>query len=157
MSKKSRVRRALAVGCAFTVATALSMAGMALATAPKNGWTYSTQSTAKVFVSFKVSSTGKKVNNLAVGDALQCKGSAGGFPAAKPGSAKITNQGTFKAVLKLYPPGPSGQKSQGTDTVTGTFVKGGKATGTVKTYFNGQNSKSFCKGVKRSYTAIGHA
>lgn len=157
MSKKSRVRSALAVGCALTLAAALSTAGIALATAPKKGWTYKTQSTAKVLVSFKVSATGKTVTNLTASDAVRCKGSAGGFPLAKPGSAKITSQGTFKAVLKLYPPGPSGQKSDGTDTVTGTFVKGGKATGTVKTYFNFQNSSSFCKGVKESYTAIGKA
>lgn len=156
MLKRSPVRGALAVGCAFTLAAALSTAGVALATAPKKGWTYTTPSTAKVFVSFKVSPTGTKVVNLAPGDAVQCKGSAGGFPRAKPGSAVITSQGTFRAVLKLYPGAP-GAKSDGTDTVTGTFVKGGKATGTVKTYFDFQGPNSFCTGVKRSYTAIGQA
>lgn len=157
MSKKSRARYALAVGGAFIVAGALVTGGVALATAPHKGWTYTTQSTAKVFVSFKVSANGTKVTDLSPGDAVKCMGSAGGFPAAKPGSVKITKAGTFKAVLKLYPPGPAGQKSSGTDTVTGKFVTGGKATGTVRTYFNGQNSKSFCRGVQRSYTAIGKA
>lgn len=156
MSKKSPVRSGLAVGCALTLAVALS-AGLALATSPKKGWTYTTPSTAKVFVTFKVSSTGTKVVNLTPGDAVQCKGSAGGFPRPKPGSATITNQGTFKAVLKLYAGGSSGLKSEGTDTVTGRFVKGGKATGTVKTYFVWQSAGSFCKGVKLSYTAIGKA
>ena len=54
MSKKSRGRNALAVGVSLVVAAALSTAGVALATAPKTGWTYTTQPTAKVFVTFKV-------------------------------------------------------------------------------------------------------
>ena len=157
MVKKSRVRYALVVGGGLIVAGALSMAGVALATAPNKGWTYATPSAAKVFVTFKVSANGSKVTNLSVGDALKCKGSAGGFPSARPGSTKITTAGSFRVVLKLYPPGPVGQKSSGTDTVTGKFVTGGKATGTVRTYFDGQNSKSFCVGVQRSYTAIGKA
>jgi len=157
MSTESRIRNALAVGGALTLAAALSMAGVALATAPKNGSTYTTQPGAKVFVTFKVSANGKQVVNLGAGIAVKCKGGAGGFPSAKPGSGKITNQGTFKVLLKLYPPGPAGKKSSGTDTVTGKFVKGGKATGTVRTYFNGQNSKSFCRGVEKSFTAIGQA
>src|SRR5579884_3165139 len=155
MSNNSRIRGVPAMAGALTLAAALSMAAVALATAPKKGWTYATAPTAKVAVSFKVSSTGKRITNLAPGTAIKCKGSAGGFPAAKAGSGKIT-KGTFKVVLKLYPPGPH-PKSSGTDTVTGTFVKGGKATGTVHTYLNGQNSKSFCRGVRRSYTAIGKA
>ncbi len=138
------------------VAAALSTAGVALATAPKGGWIYTTQPTAKVFVTFKVSANGKKVTNLGAGIAVKCKGGAGGFPSAKPGSGNIT-KGTFKVMLKLYPPGRAGQKSSGTDTVTGKFVKGGKATGTVSTHFSGQNAKSFCKGVKQNYTAIGMA
>src|SRR5579864_146464 len=157
MAKKARTRKSLAVGGAITLAAALSMTGIALATAPKNGWTYMTSPRAKVLVFFKVSATGKQVVNLGAGIAVKCKGSAGGFPSAKPGSGKITKQGTFTVVLKLYPPGPTGQKSSGTDTVTGKFVTGGKATGTVLTHFNGQNSKSFCRGVKQSYVAIGTA
>src|SRR5665213_4117849 len=102
MSKKSRVRNALAVGGALMMAAALSTAGVALATAPKNGWTYTTQPTAKVFVTFKVSANGKKVTNLGAGLAVKCKGGAGGFPSAKkPGSGDITKKGTFNVVLKL--------------------------------------------------------
>ncbi len=157
MSRRSRVRRALAFGGGLTLVAALSIAGVALATAPKKGWTYTTQPRAKVFVSFKVSATGKKVTNLDAGIAFKCRGGAGGFPSARPGSATITKKGTFKVTLKLYPPGRPGQKSSGTDTVTGRFVNGGKATGTVRTYFNGQNSKSFCRGVTQSYTAVGKA
>lgn len=157
MSKQSRVRNALAVGGALMVAAAQSTAGVALATAPKKGWTYTTQPTAKMFVTFTVSANGKGVTNLGAGIAVKCKGSAGGFPSAKPGSGDITKKGTFNVVLKLYPPGPAGQKSSGTDTVTGNFVKGGKATGTVRTHFNGQNADSFCTGVKQNYTAIGMA
>ena len=157
MSKKSWVRNALAFGGALIAAAALLTAGVALATPPNKGWTYTTPSTSKVFVTFGVSANGKMVTNLGAGVAVKCKGSAGGFPSAKPGSGKITKNGTFKVVLKLYPPGPAGQKSSGTDTVTGKFVKGGKATGAVLTHFNGQNSASFCKGVKQSYTAIGMA
>lgn len=157
MSRMSQVSRPLAVGAGLTLAAALSTAGIALATAPAKGWTYTTKPAAKVFVTFKVSATGKKVTNVGAGIAIKCKGGAGGFPAARSGSGKITKQGTFKVVLKLYPPGPSARKSSGTDTVTGKFVHGGKATGTVRTYFNGQTSKSFCRGVTAMYTAFGHA
>ena len=140
------------------VAAALSTAGVALATAPKRGWTYTTQPTAKVLVTFKVSANGKKVTKVGAGIAVKCKGGAGGFPSAKkPGSGDITKKGTFKVRLELYPPGRAGQKSSGTDTVTGKFVKGGKATGTVSTHFSGQNAKSFCMGVQQNYTAIGMA
>ncbi len=132
------------------VAAALSTAGVALATAPKNVWAYTT------LVTFKVSANGKKLTNLGAGIAVKCKGSAGGFPSAKPGSGDITKKGTFKVVLKLYPPGP-GRKSSGTDTVTGKFVKGGKATGTVGTHLKGQNANSFWRGVEQNYTAIGMA
>ncbi len=138
------------------LAVALSAVGTALAMAPNKGWTYTTRSPTTVYVTFKVSAGGKKVTNLSAGIAVKCKGSAGGFPSAKPGSGSIT-KGTFKVVLKLFPPGAAGQKSVGTDTVTGKFVAGGKATGAVRTYFNGQNSKSFCRGVKQSYTAFGVA
>jgi hypothetical protein len=158
MSTKSRVRNALAIGGAVVVAAGLSTAGAALATAPKKGWTYTTQPTAKVLVTFKVSANGKKVTKVGAGLAVECKGGAGGFPSArKPGSGDITKKGTFRVVLQLYPPGAAGQKSSGTDTVTGKFVKGGKATGTVGTHFSGQNAKSFCMGVKQNYTAIGIA
>ena len=157
MSRKSQVRRPLAVGAGLTMAAALSTAGIALATAPTKGWTYTTKPAAKVFVTFKVSATGKKVTNVGAGLAFKCKGGAGGFPSARSGSGKITKKGTFKVVLKLYPPGRSGQESSGTDTVTGKFVSGGKAAGTVRTYFDGQNSKSFCVGITRKYTAFGQA
>ena len=155
MSKALRARNARVVAGAITLAVALSTAAIALATAPNKGWTYTTHSTTTVYVSFKVSASGTKVINLSAGIAVKCKGSAGGFPSAKPGSGRITN-GTFKVVLKLFPPGAA-QKSNGTDTVTGKFVTGGKAIGAVLTHFNGQNSKSFCRGVKQSYTAIGMA
>lgn len=158
MSEKSRVRIALALGGALMVCAALSTAGVALAAAPQKGWTYSTQATAKVLVTFKVSADGRKLTNLNAGIAVKCNGSAGGFPSARrPGSGNITKKGIFKVVLKLYPPGAAGQKSSGTDTVIGKFVRGGKATGTVRTRFNGQNAKSFCIGVNRNYTAIGMA
>jgi hypothetical protein len=157
MSTRSRVRNVLVVGSVLAVVPALLTTGIALATAPKKGWTYTTQPMAKVFVTFKVSATGKKVTNLSAGIAVKCNGGAGGFPSAKPGSGRITKAGSFAVVLKLYPPGPAGQKSSGTDTVTGKFVKGGKAIGAVRTHFNGQSSKSFCRGIEKRYTAIGTA
>jgi hypothetical protein len=156
MSGKSRLGKVLVGGGVLTLVAALSTAGIALATAPKKGWTYSTQPRAKVSVTFKVSATGKKVTDLDAGIAVKCKGSAGGFPSARSGgSGKVTRTGTFTVVLKLYPPGPAGQKSAGTDTVTGKFLPGGKAIGTVNTHFDGQSSSSFCRGVKRSYSATG--
>jgi hypothetical protein len=157
MLERSRVRSALAVGGALVVVGAVWTAGAALATAPQKGWTYTTQPRAKVFVTFRVSANGKRVVNLGAGIAVKCKGGAGGFPSARPGSGAITSRGTFTVVLKLYPPGPAGRKSSGTDTVTGRFIAGGKATGTVRTHFNGQNSGSFCRGVTQSWGATGTA
>lgn len=152
MSKKASVRSALALSA--VLALAVVTASGALASPAKKGKVYMTQPLSKVFATFRVSANGKKVTNVGAGIAVKCKGSAGGFPSAtKSGSGKITKHGTFKVVLQLYPPGPAGQKSTGTDTVTGKFIAGGKATGTVRTHFNGQNSQSFCRGVKQSYTA----
>lgn len=157
MSRRSPVGKPFAVGGTVALAVVPLLAGIALAMAPQRGWTYTTAPAAKVFVFFKVSADGKRVTNVGAGIAVKCRGGAGGFPSARPGSGKITKHGTFKVTLKLYPPGRSRQKSSGTDTITGKFVAGGKANGTVRTYFNGQNAASFCRGITRSYTAIGKA
>lgn len=153
MSVTRRGRRRHAGGVAIAAAAVLATAGMALATAPKKGYSYTTTTASKVFVSFKVSTNGETVIDLSSGTPVKCSAGSGGFPAArKLGAGKISKKGTFKVVLKLYPPGPAGHKSDGTDTVTGKFLKGAKAKGTVKSHFD---FSSFCKAIKVSYQATG--
>jgi hypothetical protein len=110
-----------------------------------------------VFVTFKVSTNGKRITNPGAGIAVKCKGGAGGFPSAKPGSGKIT-RGTFKVVLMLYPPGPAGQKSSGTDTVTGKFVRGvARQPGPCAPTSTARTQSPSARGVSQTYTAIGMA
>ncbi len=131
------ISRRMAAAGGLAAAAALATGGVALATAPHKGWPYRTPLLTKTGVQFKVSQSGKKVVELAAGVPVHCSGNAGGFPTPRnSGSGKITSAGTFKVVLKLYPPGPSGVASDGTDTVTGKFVAGGKAKGKVTSHFD---------------------
>lgn len=85
-------------------------------------------------ISFKVSTNGKRVIELDVSTPIKCQGGCGGIGSASPASAPISKNGRFKVKLNLiFPPGSN--KSQGTETVTGRFLKHGKATGTVSSHF----------------------
>jgi hypothetical protein len=90
-------------------------------------------------ISFKVSVNGKKVIDLDVSTPVKCEGGCGGIGSASQASASISKNGKFKVKLNLvFPPGSS--KSEGTETVTGKFLKHGMATGTVSSHFNGGSS-----------------
>ncbi len=82
-----------------------------------------------------MSASGKEVTDLTVTTPFKCNGGCGGAESPSGGSARISKAGTFKATLKLKNPGQSA--SYGTDTVTGTFLKSGKAKGTVTSHFTG--------------------
>jgi hypothetical protein len=90
-------------------------------------------------VSFKVSPNGKRVVDLIVSTPFKCGGGCGGVPSPGAGSATISKQGKFKATLTLFALG-STKKSIGSDTVTGTFLKNGEATGTVTSHFNASSA-----------------
>ena len=125
---------------AIALATTVTLAAAAVATASKvtKGGSYvgSYSDGETSAITFKVSANGKKVIDLDVSTPIKCGGGCGGIGSASNASASISKNGTFKVKLNLdFPPGS--KKSEGTETVTGKFLKHGVATGTVSSHFNG--------------------
>ncbi len=153
MSITTVVRTRACRGVAIAVAAALASAGIALAAKQVKGASYVGHYKGAAVtieaVSFKVSANGRKVIDLSVETPFKCGGGCGGVGSPTGGSAPITRQGTFKVKLKIPAPGPPG-KSEGTDTVTGTFHAHGRASGTVTSHFNGGSG-----GVTKSWSATG--
>jgi hypothetical protein len=120
-------------------AAVLATGGAALAANAIKGASYSGHYKGGVTdaISFTVSASGKQVTDLSVTTPFKCSGGCGGAVSPIGGSARISKKGKFKATLKLVEPGST--KSFGTDTVIGTFLKHGKATGTVTSHFNADN------------------
>lgn len=139
-------------GAGLLAATAtLAISGVAIASnATKGGsyvGTYAGASNTDS-ITFKVSSNGKQVVDLNVITPVKCNGGCGGFGTPITGSAKISKGGTFKVTLKIKAPGTSNQ-TEGTDKVTGKFLKGGRARGKVTSHFNHGSS-----GNTVSWTAV---
>ena len=151
ISNPSRTRASR--GAALALAATLASAGIALAAKQVKGATYighykgATQTVEAVV--FKVSPNGKKVIDLSVETPFKCSGGCGGVGTPTGGTAKISRKGTFKVTLKIPAPGPAG-KSEGTDTVTGTFHAHHTASGTVTSHFNAGGA-----GLTKSWTATG--
>ncbi len=121
------------VGAAALVSATVAMASGAVKGASYIG-SYSDGATDAI--SFKVSANGKKLTDLTVSTPIKCQGGCGGIGSATPASAKISKSGKFKLTLSLdFPPGSN--KSEGTETVIGKFLKQGSATGTVSSHFKG--------------------
>lgn len=123
---------------ALAAIVALAVVAVASASSAVKGASYlgSYSDGATDAISFKVSANGKKVIDLAVSTPVKCKGGCGGIGSASPASASISKNGKFKVELNLvFPPGSN--KSEGTETVTGKFLKHGVATGTVSSHFKG--------------------
>jgi len=153
VSSTTGFRARAARGAAIAVVATLASAGIALAAKQVKGATYvghykGAAQTVEA-VSFKVSSNGRKVIDLSVQTPFKCNGGCGGVGTPTGGSARISRRGTFKVKLRIPAPGPGG-KSEGTDTVTGTFHAHGKASGTVTSQFNGGSA-----GETKSWTASG--
>jgi hypothetical protein len=133
-------RRFCGAVVAVGVAT-LAVAAVAPASNAVKGGSYvgSYSDGAQNAISFKVSANGKKVVELTLETPIKCKGGCGGVATASGGSASISKQGRFKVKLNLvFPPGS--HKSEGTETVTGKFLKHGVAKGIVSSHFNGGDS-----------------
>lgn len=149
MHAASKLGARLRSGALVAAAAVLASAGVAFASHAVGGASYS--GTYKGHptdrISFKVSANGKKVTNLTVETPIHCTGGCGGVASPGPGSAGITAKGTFKVTLQLYFP-PGSHSSEGTDTVTGKFLAGGRAKGTVSSHF-----KHGSAGVTVSWTA----
>ena len=135
---------------ALAAAAVLASAGTALASYAIKGASYSGRYKGGVTnaISFTVSANGKQVIGLSVTTPFKCNGGCGGVESPSGGSARISKKGRFQATLKLVNPGST--KIYGSDTVTGTFLKHGKATGTVTSHFNGGGP-----GETVSWTATG--
>src|SRR5579871_1886672 len=126
--------RIFALGAVATLAVAT--AASASSAVKGASYTGSYSDGAANAISFKVSANGKKVIDLNVSTPIKCQGGCGGIGSASPASASIAKNGKFKVTLNLvFPPGSN--KSEGTETVTGEFLKHGTATGTVSSHFKG--------------------
>jgi len=128
--------RYLCTGGALAAAAVLASAGIALASDAIGGASYSGHYQGRVTdtISFTVSANGKRLTDLSVTTPFKCSGGCGGVTSPIGGSARISSKGKFKATLKLLEPGST--TSYGSDTVTGTFLKHGKAKGTVTSHFD---------------------
>lgn len=130
-------KRFSGIGSLVAVAT-LAVASIAIASNAVKGASYvgSYSDGATDAISFKVSPNGKKVADLVVSTPIKCQGGCGGIGSASPASASISKKGKFKVTLNLvFPPGSN--KSEGTETVIGKFLKHGVASGTVSSHFKG--------------------
>jgi hypothetical protein len=136
----SRLRTRLGTTGLLGCAAVLASAGFALAASPVKGGAYTGKYSdgAVNAISFKVSANGKHAIDLAAETPIKCAGGCGGFSNASGGTAKISSKGTFKVTLPIK--GLGGTKTIGTDTITGTFRKHGKANGTVSSHFNSGSS-----------------
>jgi hypothetical protein len=140
MNIRHALGRHLCGGGALAAAAVLASAGIALASYAIKGGSYSGHYEGRVTeaISFIVSANGKQVMDLSVTTPFKCNGGCGGVESPSGGSARISKKGKFEATLKLMEPGST--KSYGSDTVIGTFLKHGKAMGTVTSHFNGGSS-----------------
>jgi hypothetical protein len=133
-------RRLSGVGLLATTVTLVVAAVASASNAVKGGsYTGSYSDGATNAISFKVSANGKRVVDLTVSTPITCKGGCGGIGSASPASASISKSGKFKVKLNLvFPPGSN--RSEGTETVTGKFLKHGSASGTVSSHFKGAST-----------------
>jgi hypothetical protein len=131
---RTRIRR----GAALTAAWVLASAGVALAAHAVAGASYENTASSTGKISFKVSSNGRTVTHLDVSTPVHCAGGCGGIASPSGGSARI-RKNKFTVTLPLYFP-PGSHSSEGTDMVTGRFLAGGKATGTISSHFKHSSS-----------------
>lgn len=108
----------------------LGATALAIAAKPVKSATYTGTTNHESPVSFKVSANGKRVTGLHVPLPASCQ--YGGIAALKPGTARITSKGTFKATLTIR--ALDGQKS-GKVFVAGTFHRKRRESGTITSVF----------------------
>lgn len=142
-----------AVSCGLVVLIAALAVGVGAADAshPAKGKTYSgtikRQSNVTYPIMFKVTKSGKQVEDFSLpsGYPVYCEG--GGFGEAQDATAKVTPGGTFMAKLPIY--FAPAHEHQGFVKITGKFGKKGHESGKVITDFT--TSKT-CNGTSK-YTA----
>jgi hypothetical protein len=127
-------------GMFLTMVVVLAAAGVALAAKPLKGATYRGTierdgENVTFPISFKVSQNGKTVSSFKLADSFPVYCHGGGFPHIDDGSGRVTKRGTFTAKLPLLT--ISTNKADGFIVVSGTFARGGAASGKVRTDING--------------------
>jgi hypothetical protein len=152
MSARS-LRRVLAASTSVAlllVVTAVALAAHVIKGATYRGRIASSNPAVVEPISFKVTANGKRVHDFTITALpIGCQGGAFGNP--QPGSAAITEHGTFKATLKLY--FAPAHRTTGKLVVTGTFLAHGKEKGKLSTVFASHGfSKSCDKSVRYSTT-----
>ena len=152
MSSATDLRRRVCGSFVVMAVATLAVAAVATASNAVKGGSYvgSYSDGAQDAISFKVSANGKRVIDLTPETPIKCQGGCGGIGSGSGGSASISRQGKFKVKLSLvFPPGS--HRSEGTETVTGKFLKHGVATGTVSSHFKA--GKSSDQSVKWTATS----
>lgn len=125
----------------LSVLALLAVAGVAAAAKPVKGGKYSGTLTiaSGETVSFKVSKNGKKVSGLKVAPFEPNTCGAGGPPPGQSSKAAKISKGKFHVTV-TYKTGTGFVFA--TAKVTGTFLKGRRERGTVRTRFTDRSGKS---------------
>lgn len=142
------IRRVSALGLLALLASAGAAAAKSAA---EKGWEYTTEEGATTVLTFKVSSSGKAIEDLSIPNApAHCQG--GGFGGASGGTAPIKKNGSFKVTLKIMSPLPSVPGGvSGTMVVSGKFKKGGSESGSIKALYTA-STFSGCNTTVKYYT-----
>jgi hypothetical protein len=150
MNIRHALIRPIRRGGALAAAAVLASAGIAFASNAISGASYTghLNGEATETISFKVSTSGKRVIDLFADTPFKCSGACGGVPSVTGGSARISKNGKFRLTYKLKDAGST--KSFGTDTISGTFHRHGLAKGTTASHFTTGNF-----GETVSWTAAG--
>jgi hypothetical protein len=124
----TRLARSLPIALVALLSLA-ALTAVAFAAKPVKGAKYSghVKGSSKTKVSFKVSSTGRKVTKLKVKPAIPSKCGSNGHGSPPAASGKIKH-GKFKITIKVTAGGTKRKVAR----ITGKFVKGRKEKGRVK-------------------------
>jgi hypothetical protein len=118
---------------ALAAAAMLALAPAAHAAKPKKGADYAGSTSQDEFVSFGVSSNGKRVVELATSLVYRCTGEHDGDVGSFVLDEIKISGGKFKAQQELFPTSESSVVQGGVGTAVGTFKRRGRrATGTIR-------------------------
>ena len=118
---------------ALVAVAALALAPAAHAATPKKGADYTGETSQGELVSFGISSSGKKVVELATSLVYKCTGEHDGQSGSFVLDTINVKRGRFKAEQELHPTSATSVVQGGVGTATGTFKRRGRrATGTIR-------------------------
>ena len=118
---------------ALVAVAALALAPAAHAATPKKGADYTGETSQGEVISFVVSSSGKRVVDMATSLTYKCTGEHDGQAGSFVLDTIKVKGGRFSAEQELHPTSAGSVVNGGVGTATGTFKRRGKrATGTVR-------------------------